>query len=272
MRDATTTSAASATHQEAEARALEARPGDEDAARQVEAWFRTYDATGDPAIRERIILAHLGFAERLAARYRRSRGTSYEDLVQAARVGLVTAVNRYDPNRSNSFAVYAIVCITGELRRWLRDTSWPVHVARTLKERALQVAQARETLAAALQRPPTVAEIAAHLDISQQRVREAFEAMRTRFQCSLDQPVDGDGSVSVGALLPASTRDVELDDLIALPGLIGSLPDVERRAVILRVYGDLKQDEIGDVLGYSQIHVSRLLRRALARMREQLLA
>jgi RNA polymerase sigma-B factor len=251
---------------------LDARPGDEDAARQVEAWFQAYDATGDPEIRERIILAHLGFADRLAARYRRSRGVAYEDLVQAARVGLVTAVNRYDPSRSNSFAVYAIVCITGELRRWLRDTSWPVHVTRTLKERALQVTQARDTLATALQRPPTVAEIAAHLDTNQQRVLEALDAMRTRFQCSLDQPVDGDGAVSIGALLPDGDGDVEIDDLLTLPDLIAGLPDVERRAVILRYFWELKQDEIGNLLGYSQIHVSRLLRRALDRMREQLLA
>jgi RNA polymerase sigma-B factor len=250
---------------------LEARPGDQDAARQVEAWFHAYDATGDPEIRERIILAHLGFADRLAARYRRSRGVAYEDLVQAARVGLVTAVNRYDPNRSSSFAVYAIVCITGELRRWLRDTSWPVHVTRTLKERALQVAQARDTLATALQRPPTVAEIAAHLDTNPQRVLEALDAMRTRFQCSLDQPVDADSAVPFGALLPDSDGDVEIDDLLTLPDLIGGLPEVERRAVILRYFWELKQDEIGDLLGYSQIHVSRLLRRALDRMREQLL-
>jgi RNA polymerase sigma-B factor len=251
---------------------LDARPGDEDAARQIEAWFHDYDATGDPAIRERIILAHLGFADRLASRYRRSRGASYEDLVQAARVGLVTAVNRYDPNRSTSFAVYAIVCITGELRRWLRDTSWPVHVARTLKERALQVAQARDALAATLQRPPTADELATHLDTSPQQVLEALDAMHTRFQCSLDQPVDEDGAISMGALLPEPSGDVELDDLLTLPGLIRSLPEVERRAVILRFYGDLKQDEIGDALGYSQIHVSRLLRRALSRMRDQLLA
>jgi RNA polymerase sigma-B factor len=251
---------------------LDARPGDEDAARQVEAWFHAYGATGDPRIRERIILAHLGFADRLAARYRRSRGTSYDDLVQAARVGLVTAVNRYDPSRSNSFAVYAVVCITGELRRWLRDTSWPVHVARTVKERAVQVAQASDALAASLQHSPTVAEIAAHLGTGQQQVAEALEAMRTRYQCSLDQPLDADGSASVGALLPDPAGDDEVDEILALPALIGGLPEVERRAVVLRFFRGLKQAEIGAVLGYSQIHVSRLLRRALDRMREQLLA
>lgn len=248
------------------------RPGDPEAVEQVEEWFDAYHATGSPAIRERIILAHLGLADRLATRFRRSRGVAHDDLVQAARVGLVTAVDRYDSSRANWFVVYAIVCITGELRRCLRDTSWRVHVARTVKERMLRVTRSREALTITLQRAPTVAEIAADLGISQQRVAEALEANHTRLQCSLDQPVDADDTVSIGALLPAPAGEVELDDLLALPQLLGSLPDVERRAVELRFFNDLRQDEIGAVLGYSQIHVSRLLQRALTRMREQLSA
>jgi DNA-directed RNA polymerase specialized sigma subunit len=122
---------------------LDVRPGDLEVVRQVEEWFHAYHATHDPAIRERIILTHLGLADRLAAHFRHRRGVAYEDLVQAARVGLVTAVDRYDPSRNNSFIVYAVVCVTGELRRCLRDTSWRVHVPRTLKERALQVTRTR---------------------------------------------------------------------------------------------------------------------------------
>ncbi len=248
---------------------MDVRPGDQNAVNQVEEWFRVYQATRDPATRERIILAHLGLADRLATRYRRSHGTSYEDLVQVARVGLVTAVNRYDPGRANSFIVYAIVCIVGALRRHLRDNSWTVHVARTLKEQALQVVRARDALTIELERSPTVAEIADHLGISEERVTEAIEANHTRFELSLDQPVNGDGTVSVGMLLPTPTAEIEVDDRLALPALLESLPEVERRAIMLRFFRDLKQDEIGAELGYSQIHVSRLLRRALARMREQ---
>jgi RNA polymerase sigma-B factor len=253
----------------ATASTLEVRPGDLDAVRQVEEWFEDYHASGDPAIRERIILAHLGLADRLAMRFRRSHGTSYEDLVQSARVGLVTAVNRYDPQRPNSFIVYAIVCITGELRRYLRDSSWHVHVARTLKERALQVTRARDALTTVLGRSPTVAEIAAHLGIGDEWVLEALEVLHTRFESSLDQPVSDEGTASLGALLPAPDGEVDVDDLLMLPELVRNLPDLERRAIVLRFFGDLKQDEIGAVLGYSQIHVSRLLRRAIARMREQ---
>ena len=246
------------------------RPGDQQAVRQIEELFRTWHAGGDPAVREQIILAHLGLAERLATRFRQTGGVGHDDLVQAARVGLVTAVNRYDPDRGNSFIVYAIVCINGELRRSLRDTSWRVHVARTLKERALQVVRARDELTVVLGRSPTLAEIAARLAITEEHVAEALEAIDTRRPWSLDQPVGADGTTSLGALLPAPDGETELEDRLALPELLAALPELERRVVLLRFYGDFKQREIGARLGYSQIHVSRLLRRALSHMREQL--
>jgi RNA polymerase sigma-B factor len=249
---------------------MDVRPGDQDAVRQVEAWFQTWQATGDPAVRERIILAHLGLAERLAARFRHTGGVGHEDLVQAARVGLVTAVNRYDPDRGSSFIVYGIVCINGELRRCLRDTSWRVHVARTLKERALQVVRARDELTLVLERSPTLAEIGARLDLTEEHVAQALEAIDTRCQWSLDKPIGADGSTSLGALLPAPAGETELEDRLVLPELLAELPDLERQAILLRFYGGLKQQEIGAMLGYSQIHISRVLRRALAQMREQL--
>jgi RNA polymerase sigma-B factor len=246
------------------------RPGDQEAVAQVEAWFRIWQATGDPAVRERIILAHLGLAERLAARFRNSGGVGHEDLVQAARVGLVTAVNRYDPDRGNSFIVYAIVCITGELRRCLRDTSWRVHVARTLKERALQVVRARDELTLDLERSPTLAEIADRLALTEEQVAEALEAIDSRRQTSLDEPIGADGTTSLGALLPAPAGETELEDRLVLPELLADLSELERRAILLRFYGDFKQQEIGAMLGYSQIHISRVLRRALSQMRQQL--
>jgi RNA polymerase sigma-B factor len=251
-------------------RTVDVRPGDKDVVAQVEEWFHAYHATGDPAIRERIISAHLGLADRLAARFRHTRGVSYEDLVQAARVGLVAAVNRYDSNRTNPFIVYAIVCITGELKRFLRDSSWSLHIARSGKEQALQVVRAGDELTTTLGRSPTVTEVAAHLGMREDWVLEALETIYARRVFSLDQPIDQDSSVSIGALLPAPASEIEVEDLLALPGLIASLPDVERRAVMLRFFGDLKQKEIGARLGYSQMHVSRLLRRAMTRMREQL--
>jgi len=237
---------------------------------RVEEWFHAYESTHNPAIRERIILAHLGLADRLAARFRRSRGVSYEDLMQSARVGLVAAVDRYDPSRANPFIVYAIVCITGELKRSLRDTSWRLHVTRSHKERGLQVARAVDSLSLTLGRSPTVPELADHLGCDHEWVVEALAAMAARRVLSLDQPVDEEGGVSIGALLPAPPGEVDIEDRLVLPELIGSLPEAERAAVVLRFFDDMKQYEIGALLGCSQMHVSRLLRRAMTRMREQL--
>jgi DNA-directed RNA polymerase specialized sigma subunit len=138
----------------AASRVLDVRPGDEEAAEQVEEWLLEFQLTHDRELRERIILAYLGLADRLATRFRGNHGVAAEDLVQAARVGLVSAVDRYDPGRANPFVVYAIAFINGELRRCLRDTSWRVHVTRTLKELALQVVRARNLLTVTLDRSP----------------------------------------------------------------------------------------------------------------------
>jgi RNA polymerase sigma-B factor len=251
-------------------RSLDVRPGDAQAVEQVQQWFLDYQRTRDPRLRERIILAHLGLADRLATRFRGSHGVAGDDLVQAARVGLVAAVDRYDPGRANPFIAYAIACINGELRRCLRDTSWRVHVTRPLKELALHVAKARDVLTADLGRSPTLAELADYVDVTTEQVAEALEAIDTRCELSLDQPVDENGTVSFGALLPAPDAEVEVEDRLAIPDLLDGLSDLERRAVTLRFFGELKQKQIGDELGYSQMHVSRLLRRALRQMRDQL--
>jgi RNA polymerase sigma-B factor len=246
------------------------RPGDECTVEQVEQWFLDYQRTRDPQLRERIILAHLGLADRLASRLRASNGLTGEDLVQAARVGLVAAVDRYDPARPNHFIAYAIACINGELRRCLRDTSWRLHVTRTLKELAMRVVRARDTLTASLERCPTLAEIGDHLGVSEEQVAEALGAVDTRRELSLDQPIDEDGEVCFGVLLPAPAGEVELEDRLSLPHLLDGLSELERQAVVMRFCQDLKQRQIGTELGYSQMHVSRVLRRALRQMRDQL--
>jgi RNA polymerase sigma-B factor len=254
-----------------EAEVLDVRPGDQDAVDRVEEWFRQYAATGDADVRQRIIVAYLGLADRLAERFRGGSGASGDDLVQTARVGLVAAVDRYDPGRGNPFVPYAVACVVGELKRSLRDTSWRIHVARPVKERALRIQQALETLPQRLGRSPTIAEIAEHLEVGEEQVLEAIEVMNTRAQPSLDQPVGDDSATSVGDLVPAPEGDGEAEDRLLLPELLGRLPELEREVVVLRYYHELNQDEIAARIGYSQMHVSRLLRRALARMRAQLL-
>jgi RNA polymerase sigma-B factor len=253
---------------------VEVRPGDRQAAARVDAWFRDFQRSRDPALRDQIICAYLGLADRLAERFRSSRGTTIEDLVQTARTGLVAAVDRYDPERGNPFVPFAVACVVGELKRHLRDTTWRVHVARPIKERALRLARALDELDQQLGRSPTVAELAEHLDEDQEAVIEAMEALRSRSEPSLDQPAQpsGDGGESsIGDLIAAPPPHEEPEDLLLLPQLVGNLPELERKVVLLRFMEDLTQDEIAARIGYSQMHVSRLLRRALERMREELM-
>jgi RNA polymerase sigma-B factor len=253
---------------------VEVRPGDRKAAERVDTWFREFQRSRDPALRDQIICAYLGLADRLAERFRSSRGTTIEDLVQTARTGLVAAVDRYDPSRGNPFVPFAVACVVGELKRHLRDTTWRVHVARPIKERALRLARALDELDQRLGRSPTVAELAEHLNEDQEAVIEAMEALRSRSEPSLDQPAQamGEGSESaIGDLIAAPGPNEEPEDLMLLPKLVEKLPELERRVVLLRFMEELTQDQIAVRIGYSQMHVSRLLRRALERMREELL-
>ena len=246
-------------------------PGDELAVDRVEGWFREYAATRDPAVRERIIVSYVGLADRLAERYRSSRGASPEDLRQTARVGLVAAVDRYDPTYGNPFVPYAVACVVGEIKRYLRDTSWRVHVSRPVKERSLRLCKALDELPHTLGRSPTVAELAVHVGISEEDALEAIEVIHSRSEVSLDQQVGEEGDTSLGDRLPAAPPREEVEDLLLLPGLVDSLPRLEREIVVLRFFHDLDQYDIAARVGCSQMHVSRLLRRALGRMRTQLL-
>jgi RNA polymerase sigma-B factor len=246
-------------------------PGDEHAVNRVEGWFRQYVETRDPDVREQIIVSYLGLADRLAERYRGSRGASPEDLRQTARVGLVAAVDRYDPDYGNPFVPYAVACVVGEIKRYLRDTSWRVHVSRPVKERSLRLCKALDELPHTLGRSPTVAELAAHLGISEEEALEAIEVAHIRSEVSLDQQIGEEGDTSLGDRLPAAPPREELEDLLLLPGLVDSLPEPEREIVVLRFFHDLDQYDIAARVGCSQMHVSRLLRRALGRLRTQLL-
>jgi RNA polymerase sigma-B factor len=246
-------------------------PGDEHAVNRVEAWFRQYADTRDADIREQIIVSYLGLADRLAERYRGSRGASPEDLRQTARVGLVAAVDRYDPDYGNPFVPYAVACVVGEIKRYLRDTSWRVHVSRPVKERSLRLCKALDELPHTLGRSPTVPELAAHLGMSEDEALEAIEVAHTRSEVSLDQQIGEEGDTSLGDRLPAAPPREELEDLLLLPGLVDSLPEPEREIVVLRFFHDLDQYDIAAKVGCSQMHVSRLLRRALGRLRTQLL-
>jgi RNA polymerase sigma-B factor len=164
-----------------------------------------------------------------------------------------------------------VACVVGEIKRYLRDTSWRVHVSRPVKERSLRLCRALDELPHTLGRSPTVAELATHLGVSEDETLEAIEVVHTRSEVSLDQQIGEEGDSSLGDRLPATPPREELEDLLLLPGLVDSLPEPEREIVVLRFFHDLDQYDIAARVGCSQMHVSRLLRRALGRMRTQLL-
>jgi RNA polymerase sigma-B factor len=231
------------------------RAGDTAAAIQVDGWLQGYATSRDPVLRERIILAYLGLADRLADRYRHSRGTTPEDLRQTARAGLIAAIDRYDPDYARPFVAYAVACVVGELKRHLRDTSWRLHVPRPLKEQAMRVCKAADQLQQTLGRSPTITELAERLEVADEEVLEALAVVQSRQELSLAAPGPSE----------------EPEDLLVLPRLIAALPERERTVIVLRFFHDLGQDAIAAEIGYSQMHVSRLLRRALASLRAQLL-
>jgi RNA polymerase sigma-B factor len=249
---------------------LEVRPEDEDAVQLVEQWFRLYAETRDPALRERIILAYLGLADRLADRYRSNRAVPIEDLRQVARLGLVKAVDRYQPERANPFIPYAVATVVGELKRHLRDASWRLRVPRGTKDLALRLCRAIDDLPQQLGHSPTVKELAAHLNAGEDEVLEAIEVAQTRTAPSLDQPAGEDGDAVLGDFVTDRRHTEELEDLLVLPQLLARLPERERKIILLRYVEELTQDEIAARMQMSQMHVSRLLRRAIERMRGQL--
>jgi RNA polymerase sigma-B factor len=249
---------------------LDVRPDDDDAVELVETWFQRYAVTRDPDLREQIIMAYIGLADRLADRYRANRSMPLEDLRQTARLGLVKAVDRYEPDRANPFVPYAVATVVGEIKRYLRDASWRLRVPRGIKELALRLCRAVDELPQVLGRSPTIAELAAYLGASEEEVIEAIEVAQTRTAPSLDQPAGEDGDAVLGDFVADPDVREELENLLVLPELLARLPERERDIIRMRYQDELTQDEIAAKVGISQMHVSRLLRRAIERLRAQL--
>jgi RNA polymerase sigma-B factor len=230
--------------------------------------MRRYTEGGDINARDQLVERFLPFARDLARRY--SHGDeSLEDLVQVASIGLLKAVDRFDPDRGTEFASYAAPTMIGELKRHFRDYGWSLHVPRDLQERALAATRTVEALSANRGRSPTTRELAAELGCGPEDVLEALEAASSYRAVSLDAPIDPDAGGGVAAAAVVGTEEpgyelVEEREAIARSWHV--LPELEQRVVGLRFFHDLTQREIGERIGYSQMHVSRLIRRALARL------
>jgi RNA polymerase sigma-B factor len=245
---------------------IDARAG-RPATQSEEQLLRRY-RNGDLAAREELVHRFLPLTNRLAARYRHT-SESREDLEQVACLGLIKAIDRYDSNLG-PFAAYAVPNIIGELKRHFRDKGWGMRVPRSLQERVRHVNQAIEVLANQLGRSPSPKDIAAHTGLTTEDVGEALEASSAYSPSALDAPCPGDDNVdhrasgeNLGSEDPGYGL-VELDD--ALTPAFRALPIREQTILKLRFAEDLRQTEIAERVGISQMHVSRLLRRALDRL------
>ena len=227
-----------------------------------------YHELRDLAAREELVERFLPLARDLALRYTYT-DESFDDLLQVASLGLIKAIDRFEPGRGTKFTSYAAPTILGELKRHFRDKGWSLHVPRDLQERSLAVSGAMELLSKELGRSPKVREVAEHLGCSSEQVLEAQEAAASYEAASLDAPAarDDGESASLVDLLGQEDSAYELvEDRQAIASTWRALPEVERKVVELRFMHDLTQREIGEQIGYSQMHVSRLLRRALTRL------
>ena len=223
-----------------------------------------------PALRERVIEAWLPLARHLANRYA-GRGEPTDDLVQVAVVGLIKAVDRFDADRGIEFAGFAIPTIVGELKRHFRDRTWSVRVPRRLQELRMAISEANSTLTHTLGRAPTVADIAAHLGVAEDDVVEGLEGARAYNATSLSTPIGADGATELGDTLGGHDADLEMAELrLALGPALASLDRREQEIVRLRFYGNLTQSQIAERVGISQMHVSRLLTKAMATLRGRL--
>ncbi|MFD9893483.1 RNA polymerase sigma factor SigF [Amycolatopsis sp. NPDC059027] len=233
------------------------------------------DATeaGRERLRRQLIEEHLPLAEHIARRFAR-RGEPHEDLVQVARLGLVNAVDRFEPGRGTDFLDFAVPTVMGEVRRYFRDSGWSVRVPRRLKELHLALNRATTTLAQRWGKAPTAKELADHLDLDIEEVTEALIAGNAYQATSMDRPVSTETEdLSLADTLGEDDPDLEgVENHEALRPLLRKLAPRERSILIMRFYGNMTQSQIAARVGLSQMHVSRLLSDTLRTLRDELTA
>jgi RNA polymerase sigma-B factor len=231
--------------------------------------LRRYARTRDPRLREQLVHRYLPLARYAASRYRRG-SEPFDDLIQVASVGLLKALDRYDPIRGSAFSSYALPTMAGELRRHFRDRGWAVRPPRELQEQALAVERAGEELGTELGRSPTVEELAERMGLEVEIVLEAREALTARMSTSLSTPTRGadDEDLSLATRLGAEDDGYAgAEQRATIEALARVLTAREREILRLRFEEDLTQAEIGKIVGLSQMHVSRILRVSVEKLR-----
>jgi RNA polymerase sigma-B factor len=224
-------------------------------------------------VRDELVEMHLPLVEYLARRFR-NRGEPLDDLVQVATIGLIKSVDRFDLERGVEFSTYATPTIVGEIKRHFRDKGWAIRVPRRLQELKLSLAKATSELSQKNGRAPTVAELATHLGMSEEDILEGLESANAYSAVSLDAPDAGDDdSPAVADSLGTTDEALEgVEYRESLKPLLEKLPPREKKILLLRFFGNMTQSQIAAELGISQMHVSRLLARTLASLRQGLLA
>jgi RNA polymerase sigma-B factor len=226
--------------------------------------FARYRRDHDPATRDALVDRFLPLAYHLARRYH--GGAEADDLQQVASLGLLKAIDRFDPAHGAAFTSFAVPTILGEIKRYFRDHGWTVRVPRDLQERKLRVDAISQTLTGELGRAPTAAELAERANVSTEEIVEALAAATAHHPDSLHQPVGDEGDEAISFLAAEEPGFGQVDDAVFVDGLLETLSERERVILRLRFEHDLTQTEIGDRLGISQMHVSRLIRHAIAEL------
>lgn len=247
-------------------------PGDSseyEAQQEFDLLFAQWRESGDPALRERLIFMHVNLVRFLARRFA-ERGESQDDLQQQGMIGLIRALDNYDPSREVRFVTFATPTIIGEIRHYFRDKTHSVRVPRQVQEIGHNVAMKIETLSHELGRSPSYREIAATLGMTVEEVIQCVEAVRSRDTVSLDEPRTDEGSGSLVDEMPEETSFLHMDDLAALKMAMDKLPKRERRALEYTYFDGYSQAEVARAMNVSQMHISRLLRKGLMLLRKNM--
>ena len=242
---------------------------------QVLLWIKQYQETNDEEAQTNLVLHYERLVQSIARKY--SNGKPYhEDIVQVGMLGLLGAIRRYDPEFGRSFEAFAVPTIIGEIKRFLRDKTWAIHVPRRIKELGPKIKAAVETLTTEMQRSPLVSEIAEYLDVDEELVLEAMEMGRSYQALSMDHTLEADsegGTVTLFDLIGNTDDGYEkTDQRMLVADALNVLSEREKQIIQYTYIEQLSQKEAGERLGISQMHVSRLQRKAIKKLQEAILA
>ncbi|GAA0447272.1 MAG: RNA polymerase sigma factor SigB [Bacillota bacterium] len=225
----------------------------------------------DEALQEKLVLTYKDLVESIARKYSRNSAI-HEDLVQVGMIGLLAAVRRYDPSFGKSFESFAIPTIIGEIKRFIRDKTWSVHVPRRIKELGPKIKKAVDTLTTNNQKSPTVREIADYLEVSEEDILETMEMGKSYKALSVDRKIEADSDGSTVAILDLVGNEEAgyntIDQRMLLEKILPILSEREQQILKYTYFENMSQKETGELLGISQMHVSRLQRRSLRKLRE----